>query len=44
MKRSEVQQIVKEEIAKYISEVIAEHMVNESIRKIKTTKHKKGKQ
>jgi hypothetical protein len=43
MKQSEVQKIIKEEIAKYISEVIAAHVVNESIRKIKTTKHKKSK-
>ena len=45
MKKSQLEQIVKEEIAKCISEIIAEHIVNESIRKIKTktTKHTKGK-
>lgn len=43
MKKSELQQIIKEEIAKYVSEVITEHMINESILKIKTTKRKKGK-
>lgn len=42
MKQSELQQIIKEEIAKYISEVIATHVVNETI---KSKKHaiKKGK-
>jgi len=34
MKQSELQQIIKEEIAKYISEVIAEHVVNETIKKV----------
>lgn len=43
MKKSEFQQIIKEEIARYISKVIAEYMVNESINKIKTSKRKKGK-
>ena len=32
MKQSELQQIIKEEIAKYISEVIATHVVNETIK------------
>lgn len=34
MKKSDLEQIIKEEIARYISEVIAEHVVNETIRKI----------
>jgi len=34
MKQSELQQIIKEEIAKYISEVITEHVVNETIKKV----------
>jgi len=43
MKKSELEQIIKEEIARYISKVLTEYVVNESIRKIKTTKHKKRK-
>ena len=41
MRKSELEQIIKEEIARYISKVLTEYVVNESIRKIKTTKHNK---
>jgi hypothetical protein len=43
MKQSEVHQIIKDEITKYISEVIAAHVVNETIKSKKRT-IKKGKQ
>jgi hypothetical protein len=42
MKQSELQQIIKEEIAKYISEVITKHVIDETIKSKKRT-IKKGK-
>ena len=43
MKQSEVQKIIKDEIAKYISEVIAAHVVNETIKSKNALKSKSYK-